>query len=137
MLNDKIRIETLPITKAFLREKRCIEDRGELVLLSDGEEVRHITYFSLNPGKLFFRGGHYHRNKVETLYVISGKLRVYIIDVHTKEKNIIEVLSGQKITVYPYCAHKFNAISESHVIEYYATAYDINDDYKHSIFPGE
>ena len=55
MFKDKFKIETLPITKDFLREKRYIEERGELVLLSDGDGIRHITYFTLNPGKDFFR----------------------------------------------------------------------------------
>ena len=72
MLKDRYKIEDIPITKEFRREKRLIEERGELVLLSDGEEIRHITYFSLNPGNGFYRGGHYHKRKTEKFYVASG-----------------------------------------------------------------
>ena len=76
MLKDKIKVETLPITKEFFPVKRFIEDRGELVLLSDGEEIRHITFFSINPGPNFYRGGHYHKKKTESFYIVSGNYRV-------------------------------------------------------------
>ena len=134
MLKDKFKIEIIPITKDFLREKRFIEERGELVLLADGDEIRHITFFTLNPGKDFFRGGHFHKKKTEKFYVVSGRLNILIVDVHTKEKDIIEIIAGQRVTIYPFCAHKFQAITESHVIEYYASAYDINDDIRFTDF---
>lgn len=73
-LKDKYKIEKVHVTKEFKRIKRLIEKRGELALIADGEEIRHITYFSLNPGSNFFRGGHYHKNKVETFYIISGEI---------------------------------------------------------------
>ena len=50
MLAKKYNVESLPVTTEFLQEKRLIQTRGELVLLSDGQEIRHITFFSLNPG---------------------------------------------------------------------------------------
>ena len=128
MLKDKFKIETFPITKDFLREKRYVEERGELVLLADGDEIRHITFFTLKPGETFFRGGHFHKKKTEKFYVVSGRLNILIVDVHTKEKDIIEIIAGQRVTIYPFCAHKFQAITESQVIEYYASAYDIDDD---------
>ena len=134
MLKDKFKIETLPVTKDFLREKRFIEERGELVLLSDGDEIRHITFFTLKPGKDFFRGGHFHKKKTEKFYVVSGTLNILIVDVDTKEKDIIEISAGQRVTIYPFCAHKFQAVTESHVIEYYASAYDIDDDVRFTDF---
>jgi len=137
MLKDKIRIETLRVTKEFLPVKRLIQDRGELVLLSDGEEIRHITFFTLNPGQNFFRGGHYHKKKTETFYIVSGKLHIYLADVETSKKDIIEVTAGQKIMIYPMCAHKFQAIEPSQVIEYYSTPYDGKDDIPFDKFGGE
>ena len=72
MLKDKYKIETLPNTDEFLKENRLIQDRGELVLLSDVEEIWHITFFTLKPRPNFFRGGHYHKKKTEKLYLGSG-----------------------------------------------------------------
>ena len=137
MLKDKVKIEALPITKDFLREKRLLQERGELVLLADDEEIRHITFFTLNPGPNYFRGGHYHKKKIEKFYIVSGKLRILLVDVETQENDVIHVTAGQKVTIYPMCAHKFQAITPAQVIEYYATSYDPDDDIRFDSFHGE
>lgn len=137
MLKHKYTIETLPVTKKFLREKRLLEERGELALIADGEEIKHITFFTLNPGPNFFRGGHSHKNKIEKFYIVSGNLRIFLADVTTREKDVIEVTAGQKVTIYPMCAHKFQAITPSQVIEYYASPYNPEDDIRFNGFDGE
>lgn len=137
VLKEKFTIETLPITKDFLREKRLIEKRGELVLLADGEEIRHITFFTLNPGPNYFRGGHYHKKKVEKFYVVSGKLRISLVDVEINETEVLELEAWQRVTIHPMCAHKFQAITPAQVIEYYATSYDPDDDIRFESFHGE
>lgn len=134
MLKDKFKIEILPVTKDFLREKRYIEERGEIALLADGEEIRHITFFTLNPGPNYFRGAHYHEKKTEKFYVVSGKLRISLVDMETKETDILELEAGQRVTIYPMCAHKFEAITPAQVIEYYSSAYDPEDDIRFDQF---
>lgn len=134
MLSDKYKIETLPITTEFLREKRFIQDRGELVLLSDGEEIRHITFFSLNPGPDYFRGGHYHKKHTEEFYIVSGNVTVFLADVATRETEAVEMASGQRMTIFPNCAHKFQAITPTQVIEYYSSPYDPKDDIRFENF---
>ncbi len=64
-MTNKIEIEELPVTDRFLRRKRLIQDRGELALIEDGLTIRHLGFFSLEPGAGYFRGGHYHRKKTE------------------------------------------------------------------------
>ena len=134
MLKDKYTIETLPITNEFLREKRLIQDRGELVLLSDGEEIRHITFFTLKPGPHYFRGGHYHKKKTEKFYVVSGRLQVSLVDVETEETEVLELESGQRVAIHPMCAHRFQSIVPSQVIEYYGTSFDLDDDIRFEAF---
>jgi len=131
---DKYKIEDITVTKEFCREKRLIEDRGELVLLSDGEEIMHITYFSLNPGIGFYRGGHYHKRKIEKFYVVTGQILIHLKDIETLEAQIIEVNPGQRVTIRPMCAHKFEVVSPSQVIEYYSTPYDSKDDIRFDDF---
>jgi len=134
MFKDKYSIETLPITDEFLREKRLIQDRGELVLLSDGEEIRHITFFTLNQGNGHFRGGHYHKKKVEKFYVVSGKAWLFLADIEGRETGKIELEAGQRVTVRPMCAHKFVAVTPIQVIEYYSTTFDPNDEFRFNDF---
>ena len=137
MLKDKYIVEELPITVEFLKEKRLIEGRGELVLLADGEEIRHITYFSLQPGKGFYRGGHYHKKKKEKFYVLSGSARILLEDIETREYKVLDVDAGKRVTIMPMCAHKFYALTSVQIIEYYSSAYDLNDDIRYPKFSGD
>ncbi|MBN2126219.1 MAG: cupin domain-containing protein [Deltaproteobacteria bacterium] len=127
-MHPKIRIEDLPVTDAFLRQKRLLQDRGELALIEDGTPFRHLGYFSLRRGNGYYRGGHYHREKVEHFYVISGTLRIRLVDLDSGEKWEVDLRPGQRVTIQPRCAHRFTAEEEARVIEYYDSAYDPEDD---------
>ena len=127
-MTDKIQIQTLPVTERFMRQKRLIQDRAELALIEDGKPFQHLGYFSLKKGKGYYRGGHYHRNKVEHFYVVRGKIRVQLVDMDTKKKSIANLKEGQIVTIYPNCAHRFEAEEETQVIEYYDSMYDPEDD---------
>jgi len=133
-MTDKIHIEDLPISQQFLRQKRLIQDRGELALIEDGMGFRHLGYFSLRRGPGRFRGGHYHSRKTEYFYVISGKLRVQLVDMDTREEEEVLLHSGQRVMIHPGCAHRFTAQEDAQVIEYYDSAYDPDDDIPYTAF---
>jgi dTDP-4-dehydrorhamnose 3,5-epimerase-like enzyme len=127
-MTDKIQIQTLPITEKFMGQKRLIQDRGELALIEDGKPFQHLAYFSLKKGKGYYRGGHYHRNKVEHFYLVRGKIRVHLVDLDSKMKSTVTLQEGQLATIFPNCAHRFEAEEEAQVIEYYNSMYDPDDD---------
>ena len=133
-MTDKILIEELPVTDEFVRQKRLIQDRGELALIEDGKLFLHLGYFSLKKGEGYFRGGHYHRKKVEHFYVVSGRIRVRLVDLDTGERSQVFLEEGQRVTIYPNCAHRFEAEKEAQVIEYYNSIYDPEDDIHYSDF---
>ena len=95
-MTEKVQIQDLPVTDQFLRQKRLIQERGELALIEDGMGFRHLGYFSLKNGPGLFRGGHYHEKKTEHFYVITGKLRVQLVDLDTQEKEEVLLHSGQR-----------------------------------------
>ncbi len=117
----------LPVTGAFKREKRLIEDRGELALICDGEVFRHLAYFSLLAGDGFYRGGHYHVKKVEHIYVISGELKIRFVDLDTGQHCTGRYKAGYRIVIYPKCAHLFMAEKDVQAIEYSEVPYDPDD----------
>jgi dTDP-4-dehydrorhamnose 3,5-epimerase-like enzyme len=133
-MTDKIQIQTLPVTERFMRQKRLIQDRGELALIEDGKPFQHLGYFSLKKGKGYYRGGHYHRSKVEHFYVVRGKIKVCLVDLDSKTKSIVILQAGQLATIYPHCAHRFEAEEEAQVIEYYNSIYDPEDDLPYGDF---
>ena len=133
-MTEKIRIEDLPVSREFLRQRRIIEPRGELALIEDGLSFRHLGYFSLRQGEGLFRGGHYHLKKEEYFYVVSGKIRVQLVDLETREHSETTVKEGQRVTLFPNCAHRFQAEQDAQVIEYYDAIYDPEDDFPYRDF---
>ena len=127
-MTEKVQIQDLPVTDQFLRQKRLIQERGELALIEDGMVFRHLGYFSLKNGPGLFRGGHYHAKKTEHFYVITGKLCVQLVDLDTQEKEEIVLSPGQRVVISPGCAHRFTAVEDAQVIEYYDSEYDPDDD---------
>lgn len=125
---EKIEIETLPVTDRFLRQKRLLQDRGELALIEDGLSIRHLGYFSLKKGAGRFRGGHSHRNKTERFYIISGSLRLQHVDLESRDRGEIQVGAGTRVVIHPGCAHRFAAFEDAQVIEYHDSIYDPEDD---------
>ena len=58
----------------------------------------------------------YHELKRETIYVLSGKLRLYIGDDIEKIKKK-EMLPGDKVTIEPYVIHRMEGIEDSEYLE--------------------
>jgi dTDP-4-dehydrorhamnose 3,5-epimerase-like enzyme len=133
-MTQKIEIEELPVTGEFRRQRRLIEARGELALIEDGRSFRHLGYFSLRRGRNFYRGGHYHRSKVEHFYLIRGRITVRLVDLETGKRATVELREGQRVTIHPGCAHRFEATADAHVIEYYDSLYDPEDDIRFTDF---
>ena len=127
-MTEKIEIKELPVTREFRRQRRLIEERGELALIEDGRSFRHLGYFSLLAGMSFYRGGHYHRRKVEHFYLIRGRITVRFVDLDTGARGTVELREGERVTIHPGCAHRFEAKEDAHVIEYYDSLYDLEDD---------
>ncbi len=127
-MTQKIQIQDLPVTDKFLQQKRVFQDRGELALIEDGEPFLHLSYFSLKKGNGFYRGGHYHEKKAEHLYIIKGILRVQLVDLDLNERSEVMLNEGQRVTLFPLCAHRFTADQDAWVIEYYNFKYEKDDD---------
>ncbi len=128
-MTGKILIETIPLTDEIMPIRRIIQPRGEVALIEDGREFRHLSYFSIKRGKGFFRGGHYHRRKVEHLYLIDGRVTLTFVDLDSGEGSQIELTAGHRVTIYPGCAHRIDAIEDARVIEYFNSVHDPSDDH--------
>jgi len=131
-MTDKILVETIPVSSEQIPVRRIIQPRGELALIEDGRSFRHLAYFSIKKGEGFFRGGHFHLGKTEYLYLISGRISLKFVDLDTGESSAIELSPGSRVTIHPKCAHRFDALEEAHVIEYFDSLHDRKDDH---LFP--
>jgi dTDP-4-dehydrorhamnose 3,5-epimerase-like enzyme len=66
--------------------------------------------------------------------MVSGRIRVQLVDLDTGKKSEVVIREGQRVTIYPNCAHRFEAEEEAQVIEYYNSMYDPEDDIHYSEF---
>ncbi len=70
-----------------------------------GQSIKQIYAATIEPG--CFRGGHYHKKRIEWFFIIGDNAEIILEDIKTKEKIIIPVSSKrlQRITIYPEIAH--------------------------------
>lgn len=129
----KVYIHSLPYTKEVEGAKRWDEDKGEFVQVSYRQEIRHLAYFELKKG--FSRGSHYHEEKEEFFYVISGRIRAAFLDVDTGEREEHLLEKGQIINVKTRCAHMFYGVEDACVIEFSPQVYDKEDNFKVDFIP--
>ena len=66
----------------------------------------------------------YHNYKLETIYILEGKLRIYFgEDQNSLENNIFE--AGESITLSPKVVHRMEAVSDCIYLE--SSTPEIND----------
>ena len=64
--------------------KRLLLPQGELAQIHDSDEgIRYLAVLETRAGGV--RGNHYHKVKVEWVYVTQGKLLVRVQDIQTNE----------------------------------------------------
>ncbi len=125
---NKVTLEKLPNTKEILGPKRWTEDRGEFVQVAYRETLQHLAAFEIRKG--YSRGDHYHEKKEEIFYVFQGKIKAFLIDMDTLQKDEKIFEKGDRIRVKPRCGHRFYGLEDTLVIEYSPQVYDIEDTYK-------
>lgn len=107
---------------------RMINHKGELAVLST-QEINFIAYVDY-PQNGEPRGNHYHKNKMEYLYLCKGKIKGYFRDYKETKENveIVDIEAGSLILIYPGCTHKFEVIQEGHAIEFSPTKNELLKD---------
>ena len=125
---EKVWIEKLPETMEIDGAKRWTEEKGEFAQISFGEEIRHLAYFELKKG--FWRGSHFHKEKEETFYIVSGSMRGVCIDMDSGTREEFFVGRGDKVHILPRCAHIFYGTEDAVVVEYSPQRYVKEDTVK-------
>ncbi len=124
----KVLIEKVPYIRDTPGAKRWEEERGEFVQISYQEEIWHLAVFEIRKG--FSRGNHYHGEKEEIFYVVSGKMRALFLDMDTPQKEEYILGKGDKIRIKPRCGHVFYGLEDTLVVEYSPQVYNREDSYR-------
>ena len=118
MRSAKITVRSLSTAAGADGARRVVEDRGELAMLHPLGPVYNPVYFDLYPGEGYSRGGHYHKTKTQSLYVVSGTCSMKLVDLDTGESGRMTLTPGDMITIGPRCAHKLEAIEFCRAVEF-------------------
>ena len=120
------------------KENRLLEfARGEEDMKEFSEGKKQITAHVLLPGE--FGGNHYHKKKLEKMYVILGPIIVTIENPATRERCQKEISVGQEFTLVPSIAHIITNLSDTTTVAFLETAtlaFDPEDS-KKDVYPYE
>jgi hypothetical protein len=109
---------------------RLASPAGELVRFANGDTYRFAAYWDSHPGGPC-RGNHYHCEKVEVMYLISGRLHAAYLDLDTEERFDLVLIAGDLVTVRPRLVHSYVALQSAQVVEVATTSYSPSDTYRH------
>ncbi len=73
---------------------------------------------------------HFHRDKVETMYLQKGKLRVELINTSDGLKYELVLLPGQKIFLDTFQPHRLTALEDGTVLYEFSTHHEDFDSYR-------
>jgi dephospho-CoA kinase/dTDP-4-dehydrorhamnose 3,5-epimerase-like enzyme len=123
-------VKKLPVYKDRIPENgelisRVIKDRGELTNISIST-ANHVAYVEF-PIDGVPRANHYHEEKQEYLYLIKGKVKLFIRRGGRPEETVEEILidEGSLVFIEPGWAHAYVTIEEGFAVEFSPTPYEI------------
>jgi hypothetical protein len=132
---DKLIHETLPVFEGGIPVPggaRLATPAGELARFANGGSYHFSCYMEF-PANGPYRGNHYHVNKTETMYVISGEIEAVYLDLDTQERIETVLVAGDLVTVLPRMVHSYRASAFAQAVEVASHEYDPGDTYAHPI----
>ena len=109
--------------------KRLLLSQGELANFYDHPEgIRYLAFLELRVGGI--RGNHFHRKKLEHLYLISGRLLLGAKADGNSELVSVPMEAGDLVTIEPGICHAFEPGEAGQAIEFSPNLFDASDIYK-------
>lgn len=117
------------------------DHRGFLVQCLTNSELKNKqfgTIYVVYIAPKMVRGRHYHKTKQEQLWIASGRCKIVLLDVRTKEKAEFILDSSDdkvtRITIEPFVVHGIENLSDevSIIIGYSDEPYNAKDPDKYS-----
>ena len=106
--------------------KRLLLPQGELAQIHDSDEgIRYLAVLETRAGSV--RGDHYHKTKVEQVYVTQGKLLVLVQDIQTNERASVPLETGDMLLIQTGVAHTLQTIEPGQAIEFSHTRFNAAD----------
>lgn len=105
---------------------RIVKTRGELANISYDESINYIAYVEF-PSDGVPRANHFHEEKVEHMYLVTGKVRAFYRlandDAAVVHEELLE--AGDLVTIEPGWVHAYITVEPGHAIEYSTSGLEI------------
>ena len=112
--------------------KRLFLPQGELAQFYDAPNpIQYIAYIELKVGTL--RGNHYHKQKFEWIYLISGEFLLRAEDVVTHQRESLTVRGGDLVNIRTGVAHALDIVKAGQAIEFSPARFDATDTYRYIV----
>jgi mannose-6-phosphate isomerase-like protein (cupin superfamily) len=98
---------------------------GELIFATNDKYCGKLLQF--NTGSKFSM--HFHSEKDESWYVLSGKFILKMIDIKNADERQIDLLPGSSIRIFPLQPHQLICVEEGTIIEV-STPDSVEDNYR-------
>jgi dTDP-4-dehydrorhamnose 3,5-epimerase-like enzyme len=127
---------TLPLAQPIANGGRIMTPAGEIAQIVRDQEFRYLAYLAFVAATKQARGNHYHQQKYEYLYVITGRLQAFFADITQgiQEEHILE--TGTLLEIPPMVAHALLPLEDTQAVEFSATAYDPTDSFPYPLWRG-
>jgi mannose-6-phosphate isomerase-like protein (cupin superfamily) len=132
LLNGKVTIAKLPYYESPPGNapappmKRIALPQGELAQFWDSPDgMRYIAAIEIVPDTI--RGNHLHREKLEVIYILSGRVLLAVEDPQSGEQASAELEPGNLIRVLPGTIHALKGLASGFAIECSPGRYDSQD----------
>jgi quercetin dioxygenase-like cupin family protein len=106
--------------------------QGELAQFHNADEgIRYMAFVELLPGQV--RGNHYHKVKVELIYVIRGEVLLSVADIDSKASASVALRAGDLAVIRVGIAHAFRPTEPGQAIEFSSARFDAADIHKYPV----
>jgi len=92
-----------------------VDERGEITDLLN-EKINHVGLITFKKGTV--RAKHYHKQSIQSSYVLKGKFEVIVANPENlNEREIFILNTGELIVINPNIVHVFTALEDSDMID--------------------
>ena len=101
------------------------DSRGKIESIVKDFEWKEINKISSKKGTE--RGGHYHKNTHELIFLIKGSIAIQSKNIESGDEKKLELKSGEGVLIEPLETHKLKVLEDAEWITMLTMVFDEND----------
>ena len=96
--------------------------RGSIETIFGGQSWKEVNKFVSEKGAI--RGNHYHKDTMELLFILSGKIKITIKNVHTQHIQQVMLCENEGMLIEPFELHTVEVLEKTEWLGLLSKEYD-------------